>query len=254
MSEPRVAGHRGRHPVKPIGERFNIQYLHRYMKDPLPPVAYPIDVSAGITDWLMLANGPDPTCTTHPNGVGDCTFAGRQHYEMAKAAAYGEVMPNESSDDLVAEYLAYDNGQDVGANIADLLLSWYNAGKIVAFAPVDHTNRAECDSAMAAFHGLYVGVNLTPNADQLFSKHEPWTVNGVKPDPQEGHCIVRVAADTTSDTWVTWGALQESDTHWTQECVEEAWVVITEQDVAATENLDIDALKADINLLHGTGN
>ncbi len=253
MSEPRVAGHRGRLPVKPPEERFNVQFLHHYMKDPLPRVSYPLDVSGGISDWRMLGNGPDPTCTTHPTGVGDCTFAGRQHYEMAKAAGYGEAMPTESSDVLVAEYLAYDNGQDVGANIADLLLSWYNAGKIAAFAPVDHANRAECDSAMAAFRGLYAGVNLTHNADQLFSEHQPWTLSGGGPDPQEGHCIVRVAADPHSDTWVTWGALQPSDTAWTRACLEEAWVVITAQDIDAIQNLDIDQLKADINLLHGTG-
>ena len=49
----------------------------------------------------------------------------------------------ESSNDLVKEYLKYDHGKDEGANIADLLLSWYKAGKILAFAPVDHTNPAE---------------------------------------------------------------------------------------------------------------
>jgi hypothetical protein len=162
-------------------------------------------------------------------------------------------MPAESSDALVAEYLAYDNGQDVGANIADLLLSWYKAGKIVAFAPVDHANRAACDSAMAAFHGLYVGVNLTDDADQLFSEHKPWTLDGGGPDPQDGHCIVRVGADAHSDTWVTWGALQPSNRAWTKACVEEAWVVITGQDADATQNLNVDQLKADIDLLHGTG-
>jgi len=153
----------------------------------------------------------------------------------------------------VAEYLQYDQGQDQGANIADLLLSWYQAGKIAAFAPVDHTSRAECDSAMAAFHGLYVGVNLTPNADQLFEQGQPWALNGVQPDPREGHCIVKVKADTGSDAWVTWGGLQASSTDWTAACLEEAWVIITSEDVSATENIDIQQLQSDINALHGTG-
>ena len=77
----------------------------------------------------MLGNGPDPTCTTRPNGVGDCTFAGRQHYRMAKAAAAGETETWETTNALVTEYLTYDHGQDNGANIADLLLSWYKAGR-----------------------------------------------------------------------------------------------------------------------------
>jgi len=199
MPEMRIAGHRGRRPVKPPAERFPIQYLSSYLRAPLPAPAYPVDVSAGITDWGMLGNGPDKTCTTHPNGVGDCTFAGRQHYKMAKAAAGGETEQWESSDQLVAEYLTYDKGQDQGANIADLLLYWYKAGAILAFAPVDHTIPAAVDAAMAAFHGAYVGVNLTDDADSLFGQGQPWTTaGGQQPDPNEGHCIVKVRPTAVS--------------------------------------------------------
>src|ERR1022692_4336856 len=254
MPETRAAGLRGRRPVKPPAERFAIQYLSSYLPAPLPPPAYPVDVSGGVTDWGMLGNGPDPACTTHPNGVGDCTFAGRQHNRMAKAAAGDETEQWESSDQLVAEYLAYDNGQDQGANIADLLLSWYNAGNILAFAPVDHTEPAAVDAAMAAFHGAYVGVDLTDDAANLFGQGQPWrTAGGQQPDPNEGHCIGKVAADGSQlDTWVTWGALQKSTLGWTAACLQEAWVIVTQEDAAAA-NLDVDALRADIDALHGTG-
>jgi hypothetical protein len=254
MPDIRTAGLRGRRPVKPPAQRFNFQYLSGYLRAPLPPPVYPVDVSAGISDWGMLGNGPDKTCTTHPNGVGDCTFAGRQHYRMAKAAAGNETETWETSNALVAEYLAYDHGKDEGANIADLLLTWYKAGKILAFAPVDHTNPAAVDAAMAVFHGAYVGVNLTDDADSLFGQHEPWTTaDGQQPDPNEGHCIVKVAADGSQfDSWVTWGGLQKSTLGWTAACLDEAWVIITQEDVADA-NLDIAALKADINALHGTG-
>jgi hypothetical protein len=254
MPTERKAGRRGRLPKKPVGQRFNIQYLSAYLPAPLPAPAYPIDVSAGITDWQMLGNGPDPTCTTHPNGVGDCTFAGRQHYRMAKAKAGGENEQWESSNDLVAEYLTYDHGQDQGAQIADLLLYWYNNKTILAFAPVDHTNAAEVDSAMNAFHGAYVGVNLTHDADNLFQQGQPWTTaNGEQPDPNEGHCIVKVMADGSQlDSWVTWGALQQSTRQWTQACLDEAWVIITQEDANAT-NLNIAQLRADIDALKGTG-
>jgi hypothetical protein len=250
----RTAGLRGRLPKKPPAERFNIQYLTSYLTSPLPAPSYPVDVTSGITDWQMLGNGPDPTCTTHPNGVGDCTFAGRQHYRMAKAAAEKETETWESSNALVHEYLKYDHGKDEGANIADLLLSWYKAGKILAFAPVDHTSTAEVDAAMAAFHGTYVGVNLTDDADQLFGQGQPWTVaNGQQADPNEGHCIVKVKADGSQlDGWVTWGAVQESTLDWTKACLDEAWVIITKEDAAAA-NVDIAALRADIDALHGQG-
>jgi hypothetical protein len=254
MADSRTAGLRGRLPVKPPGQRFNIQYLSAYLKEPLPAPSYPVDVSGGITDWGMLGNGPDPTLHVHGGQpVGDCTFAGRQHLRMAKAAAAAETETWETTDQLVTEYLQYDHGKDEGANIADLLLSWYNAKRILAFAPVDHTDAAECDSTMAAFHGLYVGVNLTDDADALFGKGEAWTTaNGEQPDPNDGHCIVKVKSDgQQTDTWVTWGALQPSTLAWTSACLDEAWAVVTTEDQAATINMP--ALLADINALGGTG-
>ncbi len=254
MPDIRIAGHRGRLPVKPPAERFAIKYLSGYLRTPLPAPVYPVDVTGGITDWGMLGNGPDPTCTTYPNGVGDCTFAGRQHNRMAKAAAGDETEQWETSNQLVAEYLAYDHGKDVGANMADLLLFWYKAGTILAFAPVDHTDPAAVDSAMAAFHGAYVGVNLTDDADSLFEQGQPWTTaSGEKADPNDGHCIVKVASDGSQfDTWVTWGAEQKSTLPWTVACLQEAWVIITQEDAEAA-NLDIAALRADIDALQGTG-
>lgn len=254
MPTARSAGRRGRLPVKPPAERFRIQYLSTYLTAPLPAPVYPIDVSAGITDWDMLGNGPDPTLPQYPGGVRDCTFAGRQHNRMAKAAAGGVQEQWETSEQVVTEYLAYDKGQDAGANIADVLLYWYRAGAILAFAPLDHTIPAEVDSAMLAFHGAYVGVNLTADADNLFSQGEPWTVaNGEQPNLQDGHCVVKVAADGAEfDSWVTWGAIQRSTLAWTRACLDEAWVIITQEDAEAP-GLDIAALRADIDALDGTG-
>jgi hypothetical protein len=254
MNTERVAGLRGRLPQRAPADRFRIQYVSLYVRKPLPAPTYPVDVSAGITDWEMLGNGPDPTCTTHPNGVGDCTFAARQHNRMAKAAAGHETETWETSNELVAEYLAYDHGKDDGAVIADLLLSWYRADKILAFAPVDHTDPEAVNAAMAAFHGVYAGVNLTPDADELFTEDKPWTTSATeRPDPADGHCIVKVQADGRQyDGWVTWGAIQRSTLDWSKACVDEAWVIITKEDAAAAD-LDVDTLRADIDALGGTG-
>lgn len=257
---PRTAGLRGRLPVKPEGERFAIRYLHEYLATPLPAPVYPVDVSGGITSWLMLGNGPDPSVPDHPEGCGDCGFAGRLHAQMAKAAAGKEPMPAETAAELVAEYFTYDHGQDLGVNLADVLLYWYKAGKILAFAPVDHTDPAAVDSAVQAFHGVYSGVNLTDDADELFQEGKPWTVSGgQQPDPGEGHCIVKVGAlgaiedpPFEVDTWVTWGALQHSTRAWTAACLSEAWVIVTQEDADAA-SLDIAQLRADIDALHGTG-
>ena len=246
----RRAGLRGRLPSRRLG----LPYVHSYVGSPFPAPAYPIDVTGGITAWGMLGNGPDPTLTVNGGQpVGDCTFAGREHLKMAKAAAGHETETWETSDALVTEYLAYDNGQDQGANIADLLLAWYKSGKILAFGVVDHTDKAACDAAMAAFHGLYCGVNLTDDADELFGEGKPWTTaNGEQPNPSEGHCIVKVKADGSLDGWVTWGAIQPSTVDWTAACLDEAYVIITQEDADAV-GLDIAALRADIDALSGTG-
>ncbi len=59
-----------RRPVKPRAQRFPIQYLSSYLREPLPPPTYPVDVSAGITDWGMLGNGPDPTASSPTRTTG----------------------------------------------------------------------------------------------------------------------------------------------------------------------------------------
>jgi len=250
-SPARVPGKRGRRPAK----RVAIRYIHQYATAPLAAPAYPVDVTGGIPDhaWGMLGNGPDPTCTTNPDGVGDCGFASREHYKYAKAACYGEQETRETADQLVTEYLTYDDGQDQGVILADVLLAWYKAGKILAFAPVDHTDPAACDTAMQEFKGLYVGVDLTDDAEDLFTAGEPWTVAaGQQPNPQDGHCILKVRADGTAlDDYVTWGAAQQATRDWSTACLQEAWVVITSEDEAA--KVDMAALLADITALDGTG-
>ena len=250
MTTPvRVAGKRGRLPAK----RLALRFVHEYAREPLPAPSYPVDVTGGIgpENWGMCGNGPDPTCTTHPDGVGDCGFAGRQHVKMSKAACYSETETWETSDELVAEYLAYDHGQDEGVVLADVLLAWYQSGKILAFAPVDHTDPAAVDSAMQAFKGVMVGVNLTDDAEQLFSEGQPWTVaNGEQPDSSEGHCIAKVKADgQDQDDYVTWGALQAATRQWSAACVVECWAILTGED----PRIDTAALRADIDALGGTG-
>jgi hypothetical protein len=165
---------------------------------------------------------------------------------MAKAAAAGLIEAWETTDQLVTEYLAYDRGVDQGANIAEVLMSWFLAGKIRAFAPVDHSDPVSCDTVMAAFHGLYVGVDLTDAANSQFEAGQAWTVaNGERPDPSDGHCIVKIKADGQQyDTWVTWGVLQPSTREWTAACIREAWAVVTSEDEES--KLDMPALLSDI--------
>lgn len=242
----RVAGKLGRRPALPPEQRFAIKWVHEY--GALPAPAYPIDVSGGITDWGMYGNGPDPDCTLRPDGVGDCSFAARIHYQMAVAAWGHEHPPTETPNQLVAEYLQYDDGIDQGAVLAQLLLNWYQTGKIAAFAPV-HPDTS--DAALQAFHGLYVGVNLTPDAQDLFAAGQPWTVaDGQQPDPALGHCVLQVKADGHRfNDYVTWAEDQPATLDWSDLCVEERWAVILHEDTVAPLYIDVSVLRADIDAL-----
>ena len=237
----RPAGLQGRLPVKPEGKRFAIQWAHDYLALPVLPPTYPIDVTGGVTNWGMLGN----------DQYGDCGEAGIRHVEMSTALAAGQSLPVVTSQEAVNEYLRYTGGQDTGVNLADFLLWLYHQGRIKAFAPVDHKNAAQVDSLLNEFHGLYVGVNLTNDAQQLFGTGSPWTVaNGELPNPSEGHCIVKVKANGSMDGWVTWGAVQPSTAAWSSLCVEEVWLVVTTQEQLAKFTPD---LLADIQALGGTG-
>lgn len=245
MADERVAGKRGLNPTT----RHDTPLIREFLQVNVP--TYPVDVTQGQTAWGMLGNGPDPLVTSQGptfEGVGDCTFAGREHNKMAKALAGQEKETLETADALVIEYLAYDNGQDIGADIPTLLLAWYNAGKILAFGRIEHTDKAQCDWAAQTFHGLYCGVRLTPDANALFNQGQPWTVaGGQQPDPNEGHCIIKVKATATgNDAWLTWGQVQESTPEWTAACLTDTYVIVTEEDANAAV-LDLRALLAAID-------
>jgi hypothetical protein len=241
----RQAGKRGRLPVKPVGKRFAIQWAHEYLAAPLPPPIYPIDVTGGITAFEMLGN----------DKFGDCGEAGERHLEMTTAAGAGAPIPHVTTAEAVKEYFAFTGGKDTGVNLADFLLWLYNQKRILAFAPLDTSNTAQCDAFMAAGYGTYDGVNLTDDAEDLFNSGKPWTIaNGEQPDPSEGHCIVSAGAagpnDTDLDTKITWGAKQSATRAWSKACTDERWLVVTNEEQAAKFT---PALFADIEALKGTG-
>lgn len=246
----RQAGLRGRLPQREPGNRLPIRWLHEYAPGlAATPVTFPIDVSQGTTDWLMLGNGPDPTLTINtPNGlgqpVGDCYFAAEAHDTMLAGA-------RPTADAVVGEYLTYDNGQDNGVIIADALLWQYHRGEIGLFAPV---HPQTVPQVMTTFkRGILEGVNLTDDADQLFESGQPWTTaNGETPDPSEGHVVYRIKmlGDGTV-VYATWGADQAATPGWAAACPEEWWMILTPDDEAAIGAEAYAALAADLAALPG---
>jgi hypothetical protein len=218
------AGMLGRLPQRAPADRFPLNWAHDYLAAPVPPPAYPIDVTGGITDFGMLGN----------DQYGDCGEAGIRHVEMTTAAAAGGPIPSFTTQESVAEYLAFTGGQDTGVVLADFLLWLFNKGRIKGFAPVDHNNIPQADALMAEFHGLYVGVSLTSDAQQLFPGGIWTTDNGETPNPSMGHCIEKAYSDGgTYDGWITWARLMRSTINWSRACVDEIWLVLTTEEQLA---------------------
>jgi hypothetical protein len=247
----RTSGLGGRLPVKAPAERFGISFVHEMLTAPAPVPSYPIDVSGGLTAFPMWGNGPDASLTINSGTpVHDCSYAARENYLRITGVDAGVPVTLQTTNQVVAEYLAFSGG-DLGACVADAMLTWYKAGTILAFAPVDHTNRGACDSAMSLFHGLYVGCDLTADADALFQQELPWTTANGETPSGDSHCMVKVGTDGTSlDTWACWTGLQHSTLAWTAACVREAWVMVTPADAHL---VNLAALRAQIDALGGTG-
>ena len=152
---------RGRLPQKQGADRFPLRWAHEYLTTPLPAPTYPVDVSEGIAAWGMCGN----------DQYGDCGAAGEYHAEMSTAAAAGVPVPATYASTAVDRYVAYTGvptPPGPGVNLADYLLWCYQQGYIKAFAPVDHTNREQCDGIMQAGYGLYcVGPRTRVLTDDL---------------------------------------------------------------------------------------
>lgn len=231
-----------------------------------PPASTPPpsgDVTGGITDWGMLGN----------DQYGDCGAAAFEHGRMAKS---GKNALNDNGTELAADspgatnytlatYFAYgramgEPGQnpDQGVDNATWLKFLFDQGMIEGYAELDASNADEVHMAMLNFNGVLLGCDLTPEAEQEFAAHQPWTISAHEhPSKKEGHDIYLVKYDTQAgnETIVTWGALQECTLAWEtgeeQRGDLEAWVFISAED-AARNGVNLAALQQAIRDLGGT--
>ena len=228
----RTVGLTGRLAPRAEADRFAIKWAHEYLGGALPTPVYPIDVTHGISDWGMLGN----------DQYGDCVPAAWSHDRML-----ADPRPTITADEVVQLYLTYDHGADDGVVIADFLLYLYQQKLINGFAPVQLES---VDAVMAQLaRGVILGVNLTDDAQQLFSTRQPWTIaNGERPDPADGHGILKVKAASLGGigTCVTWGDVQQFEHDWGTSCIEEAFAVLNPDDMSAD---DYAAMCADLDAL-----
>ena len=235
-------------PVKHARFKSATQYGFTF-----PNPSYPIDRTGGLTDLGMGGNGPDPTLTVN-NGqpVGDCgVCAVPMHANMITAVLAGQDVTKwtMTSDQVVELYFKYTNGQDTGVDLGDWLLWLFNQGLIKGFVKL---SLSEMDAALSLGLVVVTGVDLNPQAETQFPN---WSLGpNDLPDSQDGHAILYGYAETAEGPfkWASWGQWATSDLAWKQHCPQQAFGVITDPDLLASNGFPVDSLLADLRVLGGS--
>lgn len=197
--------------------------------------------------------------------VGDCTCAGAANMLTLNTCHTGDVVIPTLEEVMamysaVSGYVAGDDSTDNGAAMTDVLAYLQDVGlaghKILGWAQIDHTNEAHRKLACQLFDGTYVGVALPKSAQSQFIEDTQCNWEVVKNSPIEGgHCIIRPGYGAEGDDYVTWANWEvKASAAWSSTYVDEEYVIITEDWINKITNktpdgLDLDTLKADLNLL-----
>lgn len=261
-NESRTPGMLGRlspHPAQ-THPRLTVEDYIDFSALPAPPAL--IDWCSKVTTWPMYLN----------DQLGDCTCATVGH-EIQAFSAYGNTEVTVTDNDVLALYEAVggyvpgDPSTDNGCVIQDILAYWaanpVGGHEIYAYAQIqDLTNLTQVAQILDLFGTVYLGINVPQSAMTQFNAGQPWSNVG-DTDILGGHAIpVQKMTSANTDNPVmdviTWGAVQEMELSFWQAYVEEAWIVVSQQDWlnAATgespDGLDLTQLMADFKDLGGS--
>jgi hypothetical protein len=237
----------------PVGLRELPYYAAGPLPKPPPSVAVPC-----VADWLLLANGPDPTCPAYPSGLGDCGVAGLEHGFMSAAADTAERETFPGADQAASYYLTYTGGQDTGVVLSQYLAhvrqNGYYGHSVAAYAPVAVHDVPTLQFCIDAYDFAYVGITVTQGMMQAAEGPAPWTwtMESVQGPALGGHCIILVAYDSAWLYGVSWGQVVRIAYPAWHQMGAEAWAVLPgELRSAGTDGhgISLAALDADLPLL-----
>jgi len=198
---------------------------------PQHPASY--DSIAGWGGWLMLGNDREGDCvavTWSTIRRIATRLAGAEHYPDLAQVLEVYRTQNPTFDPDGSEY---DNGPgsdaDQGMVIQTLLEHLVKVGgpdgvKAIAFAKVDHTNLEEVKAALATFHCLWLGVNVTDANESAFPTR-PWDYSRTD-RVLGGHSITGTGYTPSLFEMETWAEECGLTNTYMQKGVEEAWIVI----------------------------
>ncbi len=235
----------GKHPPKVDYRTLRFQ---NYLTDAIapPPSSYNV-----LTRVYQNLGTTDPTQLFPMDGndtLGDCTIAALAH---AVTTYRGLV----SSKDIMAKqavvklYFHLTGGQDTGLNELDVLNYWrqhaVSGDKILTYATINPKNHTHIEQAIQLFGGVYIGFQVQQNAVQDFNARKPWTPG---PLTNDGHAVFAIGYDQNGVTVLTWGNTQQGTWAWWDECVDEAYAILSPETEQAgfAPGFNFAQLKADL--------
>jgi hypothetical protein len=261
---PRQAGKYGRVKPDPARRRLTLEkYLDprsKLSQGGLPPVPLSADVdwATAVPQWPMYLN----------DQLGDCTIAGIGHlygaltwYAKSDEALFADDQI-QSVYSRIGGYVPGDPSTDQGCVMQDVLADQTatgmtdTAGKthtVAAYAAIG--NPADEDllgQALDVFGSVYTGIAVQQNMETEFADGQPWTwQRGGQEVGGHAICLQRRQGTAAAPLeYVTWGALQPATTGFQANAVDEAWVVVTADWLAANgstvEGMDLQQLLADM--------
>lgn len=217
---PRVVGKLGKNDaIRPVGKVDLIRALIGSL-----PVHPPLDQGPQGVVWGMDGN----------DTLGDCTYAGEDHAEMATDWLLG-LRPI-SLGALVGKDYLVDNGGIDNGDVETWVLSRAESTGLIGRPPIKawypiQGSEDWVSNCIYAFGCIYCGYDLPAPAQQQFANGEPFDLTGTPDDDNiiGGHCMIEVAYDMPNQEkkLVTWATENIATERWLQRYRTESYVQVT---------------------------
>jgi hypothetical protein len=229
-------------------------------KDVAPSLPLPLD----LIDWY---NGQEDFGVMGNDFLGDCTCAALGHAEQtitANCIGQSEFSADTPSViDLYSKACGYIPGKswtDRGGYGIDVLKFVKNNGlfgndKLLGFAAIHAEDTVRVRQAIAAFGGVYCGLQLPDSVCKGDLLTASWELDGtIIPNPNNGHMVWVAKWNATGPVPISWGITKQmSLPFWWASC-DEVWVPFFENWLAQYGNLAVaaQAMENALNRLGGS--
>jgi drug/metabolite transporter superfamily protein YnfA len=192
---------------------------------PKPPEV--IDWLNGQEDWGVMAN----------DRLGDCTCAALGHAEQtitANCVGFSEFTPTDQQVvELYSASCGYVPGHpntDQGGYGMDVLKyvrknDLFGKDSLIGFAVIHADDTVRVRQAIAAFGGVYVGLQLPNSVCQDDMLYASWDFGGkITPNTNNGHMVWIAKANSVGPVPITWGITKQMSWAFWLACADEVYV------------------------------